>query len=505
MRVLGISGALNHDAAVSVIEDGKILYASHSERYSKIKNDANLNSEIIRDALKFGKPDVISWYERPLLKKFRQFHAGQYALAFDKNDMPRYALAPYSELKGIPIDCQSHHYNHAASGYFTSNFQDACVVVIDSIGEWETMTIWEGNGKKLSKRYTQSYPHSVGLFYSAMTHRLGLKPQEDEYILMGMAAYGNPRRRVANKTLYDHIIDTLGIRFHHQGKIVHFGENLHRGCKWFMPELQSEQDHFDLAAAVQAVYEYILSVVISYSKTLVKSDNLVLMGGSALNCSANSGITTAYDNVWIMPNPGDAGSCIGASQKYFSNRIEWKTPYLGYDIKGEYPIEQVLSDILKGNICGIASGKAEFGPRALGNRTLTSDPRGKEIKDRMNEIKQRQKFRPFAPMILEEDVHEYFQMPPNVSSSPYMQFVAMCKFPEDFPAIIHKDGTSRVQTVNSTQHPQLYELLKSFKDKTGCPMLVNTSLNIKGMPIVNDELDAMKFQSHYGINVFTSV
>jgi carbamoyltransferase len=505
MRVLGISGALNHDAAVSVIEDGKILYASHSERYSKVKNDANLNAEIIQDALMFGKPDVISWYERPLLKKLRQLHAGQYSLAFDKADMPRYALSSYSELQGIPIEYQSHHYNHAASGYFTSPFQDACVIVIDSIGEWETMTIWEGTGDKLSKRYAQSYPHSVGLFYSAMTHRLGLKPQEDEYILMGMAAYGNPNRRVAGKKLYGHIIDTLGIRFHHKGNIIHFGENLHRGCKWFMPELQTEQDHFDLAAAVQAVYEYMLSVIVSYSNTLVKSKNLVLMGGSALNCSANSGITIAYDNVWIMPNPGDAGSCIGASQKYFSNRIQWETPYLGHEIKGEYPIEHVLRDILKGNICGIASGKAEFGPRALGNRTLTSDPRGKEIKDRMNEIKQRQKFRPFAPMILEEDVHEYFEMPPNVNSSPYMQFVAKCKFPDDFPAIIHKDGTSRVQTVNHSQHPQLYELLKSFKDKTGCPMLVNTSLNIKGMPIVNDENDANKFQSHYGINVFTSV
>ena len=227
------------------------------------------------------------------------------------------------------------------------------------------------------------------------------------------------------------------------------------------------------------------------------------MGGCALNCSANSGITPAFDNVWIMPNPGDAGSCIGVAQKYFRNRIEWETPYLGHNIEGEYPVDDILKALLEGQICGIASGRAEFGPRALGNRTLTADPRGDTIKDRMNEIKRRQKFRPFAPMILEEDVHDYFIMPKNITESPYMQFVAPCKYPDEFPAIIHKDGTSRVQTVRHEQHPELYELLSKFKAKTGCPMLVNTSLNIKGQPIVNDTQDAEDFSKHYGISVFT--
>lgn len=505
MKVLGISGALNHDAAVSVVAESEILYASHSERYSKKKNDANLNDGIINDALKYGKPDVIAWYEQPLLKKSRQLWAGQYGLAFDKNEMPRkYIEENFPQLAGIPIEYQSHHYTHAASGYFTSKFPDAAVIVLDSIGEWETFTIWKGDGSRLEKQYAQSYPHSVGLFYSAMTHRLGLKPQEDEYILMGMAAYGDPHRVVNGKTLFDHIMQDFDIRLHHKNNVVYFGENLHRGCNWWMPELNSEQDHFDIAAATQAVYEFILFNVISYAKHIVKSDNLVMMGGCALNCSANSNITKAYKNTWIMPNPGDAGSCIGASQKYFDKRIEWKTPYLGHNIKGDYPIEKSLKALLEGQIIGIANGRAEFGPRALGNRTLTADPRGNDIKDRMNEIKRRQKFRPFAPMILEEDVHDYFEMPENVTQSPYMQFVAKCKFPEDLPAIIHKDGTSRVQTVNEQQHPELYKLLKAFKDETGCPILVNTSLNIKGMPIVNDVSDAQAFQNHYGINVFTS-
>jgi carbamoyltransferase len=506
MKVLGISGALNHDAAVSVVEDSEILYASHSERYSKIKNDSNLNNGIINDALSYGKPDVIAWYENPYLKKTRQFWAGQYGYAVDLNDLPRrYINQNFPQLKDVPIEYQSHHYTHAASGYFTSKYNDACIIVLDSIGEWETFTIWSGNGIAIDKIYSQSYPHSVGLFYSAMTHRLGLKPQEDEYILMGMAAYGDAYRKIDGVPLVNKIFKDFGIRFHFDGKIVSFKENLHRGCKWWMPELNTEQDYFDIAAATQQVYEIILRQVVSYAKKLCNSKNLVLMGGCALNCSANSTITNEYENVWIMPNPGDAGSCIGATQKFFNDRINWNTPYLGYDIKGEYPIENILTDLMKGNICGIASGRAEFGPRALGNRTLTADPRGNEIKDRMNEIKKRQKFRPFAPMILEEDARDYFELPPNIVQSPYMQYVAKCKYPTDFPAIIHADGTSRVQTVNSTQHPQLYELLKSFKDKTGCPMLVNTSLNIKGMPIVNDEEDAKKFQSYYGINVFTSV
>jgi carbamoyltransferase len=510
MIVLGISGALNHDAAVSVIKDGEILFASHSERYSKIKNDPNLNADIIQEALSYGKPDVIAWYEKPVLKKIRQFTAGQFNLAFNTNELPSKYLKQFPELKGIPIKYQSHHYTHASSGYFTSGFTDAVVVVIDSIGEYETLTIWQGSGDNLSKKFSQSYPNSIGLFYSAMTQRIGLKPQEDEYILMGMAAYGDPGRQVDGKTIVQHIYDSLDIRLNDSNRpiyhIASFKKNLHRGCKWFLPDLTTEQDHFDIAAATQIVYEQILNQIVNYVKQRFgyASRNLVIMGGCALNCSANSGITERFDNVWIMPNPGDAGSCIGASQKFFDKRINWQTPYLGHNIEGSYPVEKSLEALLDGEIIGIANGRAEFGPRALGNRTLTADPRGETIKDRMNEIKHRQKFRPFAPMILEEDVHDYFIMPENINSSPYMQFVATCKYPTDFPAIIHADGTSRVQTVNKQQHFGLYTLLTKFKEITGCPMLVNTSLNIKGQPIVNDVTDAEEFSKHYGIKVFTT-
>lgn len=505
--VLGIAGALNHDASVSIIQGSDILFAGHAERYSKIKNDPLLNSELLRDALQYGKPDVIAWYENPYKKKVRQLYAGQYSTALDMEELPKKYLQQFPELKGIPIEYQEHHYTHAASGYHTSGFHHAAVVVIDSIGEWESLTIWQGSGSTLSKMYSQKYPHSLGLFYSAMTQRLGLKANEDEYILMGMAAYGDATRDYKGKPLYVQIMNELGISGNKNKNIVTFKQNLHRGCKWLFPDLTSEQDLFDLAAASQYIYEMMFDRIIKLAKELYHGQNLVLMGGCALNCVANSNITGNYGftNTWIMPNPGDAGSCIGVAQKYNNNwTLDWKTPYLGYNIEGDYPVEKSLKALLDGEIIGIANGRAEFGPRALGNRTLTADPRGPLVKDKMNEIKHRQKFRPFAPMILEEDVHEYFEMPTNIKQSPYMQFVAKCRFPKEFPAIVHVDGTSRVQTVNQLQHPDLYLLLSSFKAETGCPMLVNTSLNIKGKPIVNDEQDAIDFSKHYNVKVFTS-
>ena len=506
--VLGIAGALNHDASVSIVQGNDIKFAGHAERYSKIKNDPLLNTELLRDALQYGTPDVIAWYENPYKKKTRQLYAGQYETAFDMDELPKRYLEQIPELKGIPIEYQSHHYTHAASGYFTSGFTHAAIVVIDSIGEWETLTVWQGSGSSLSKMYSQKFPHSLGLFYSAMTQRVGLKANEDEYILMGMAAYGDASREYKGKALYVQIMNELGISGRRRKNIILFKESLHRGCNWLFPDLTTEQDMFDLAAATQHIYEMMFDRVIKLAKNLYHGPNLVLMGGCALNCVANSNITDNYGfkNIWIMPNPGDSGSCIGVAQKYNNNwALDWKTPYLGYNIEGDYPIEPVLDSLLRGEICGIANGRAEFGPRALGNRTLTADPRGLSVKDKMNEIKHRQKFRPFAPMILEEDVHEFFDMPPNVTQSPYMQFVAKCKFPKEFPAIVHIDDTSRVQTVNQLQHPELYQLLSSFKAETDCPMLVNTSLNIKGKPIVNDEQDAIAFSKHYGVKVFTSV
>jgi carbamoyltransferase len=204
---------------------------------------------------------------------------------------------------------------------------------------------------------------------------------------------------------------------------------------------------------------------------------------------------------------GDAGSSLGAAALHLYNtsgkHVDWRGPYLGHNIPGAYPVSRALQSLAAGEIFGIANGRAEFGPRALGNRSLLADPRGGDIKERMNAIKQRQQFRPFAPVILEEQADKYFDMPQKNLASPYMQFVARCKYPQAFPAIIHADGTSRVQTVNQRQHPGLYMLLREFFKRTGCPMLVNTSLNIKGQPIVNTVEDAAAFAKHYGVNVHT--
>jgi len=225
-------------------------------------------------------------------------------------------------------------------------------------------------------------------------------------------------------------------------------------------------------------------------------------GGVALNCVANSIIAEElYPSLWIIPNPGDAGSSLGCASAYLGEHVNWKNTFLGYNIKGRYPRKKVLNELLKGNIVGVASGRAEFGPRALGNRSLLADPRGNEIKDKVNRIKKRQEFRPFAPAVLEEHAHEIFDMP--VQKSQYMQFVAKCKYPEKYPAICHIDNTSRIQTVSKQDNPNFYKLIKEFYKQTDCPMVLNTSLNIKGQPIVNNYLDAVEFSRKYNIKVFS--
>ena len=264
----------------------------------------------------------------------------------------------------------------------------------------------------------------------------------------------------------------------------------------------SEQWKFDIAANVQAICEEEIVKVFELTKQLVpETDNCVYMGGVALNCVANSIIARDhYPNLWILPNPGDAGSSLGCAAYVFGEHVNWTSPFTGYDIKGRYPRKKVLDELLNGNIVGVANGRAEFGPRALGNRSLLADPRGHEIKDRVNDIKRRQKFRPFAPSVLEEHAHEIFDMP--VRKSQFMQFTAPCKLPDKYPAICHVDNTSRVQTVSKDDNPGYYKLIKEFYEKTGCPMVLNTSLNIKGQPIVNSYHDAVAFEKQYNVKVF---
>ena len=484
-----------HDAGVSIVDsDGEILYAGHAERYSGKKNDAFLNQSLIDDALSYikGKPDVIVFHEKAWAKKARDVYAGAFRGAMEPSQKS-WVRKFYPVLKGIPTKSYWHHETHAAAGVLTSGFDECAVMVVDAIGEFDTTTLWHWRNGKFEKKFSMHYPHSLGLFYSAVTAFVGLKPMEDEYILMGMAAYGDP-------AISQQLSEYLDREYFVAPESLTMKRNLHKGIRDSMLNSYSE---FDIAAAAQLLLERKLVQLARLAKAKTQSDNLVFMGGVALNCVANTLLAQIFDNIHIMPNPGDCGSSLGAAALHYYNttgrQVIWRDPYLGYNIEGKYPVQRALGSLARGEIFGIANGRAEFGPRALGNRSLLADPRGGDIKDRVNEIKRRQEFRPFAPVILEGYASKYFDMP--VKTSPYMQFVSRCKHPETFPAIVHADGTSRVQTVNREQHPGLHELLTKFHARTGCPMLLNTSLNVKGLPIVNHELDAMHFSEMYNIKV----
>jgi carbamoyltransferase len=469
MKILGINET-THDASMTLIEDGEILFAAHSERYSKAKNDWFNNQSILNDVLSYGMPDKIAYYEKQWLKQTRILLKG----GFGGSD-------PWfrdSIIGHLPVKSFSHHHSHAAAGYYTSKFNDAVVVVLDAIGEWNTSTIWVGEGDSLKLVSKQNYPFSFGLFYSAFTQLIGLKPNEEEYILMGMAAYGDPYRYWNKVNEY--------FPTHKTQKY-----NMHRGI-YDWNEAIDEQAKFDIAAAVQKVYQTRLIYFMHEAKTLTGKTNLVFMGGCALNSSANTVLPDMFDNVWIMPNPGDSGSSLGAAAALYGHHVNWTIPYLGHNISGEYPIKQALEDILNNKITAVASGRAEFGPRALGNRSILADPRYPEIQGIVNKIKQREPFRPFAPVVMEEYAHDWFDM--NVDSSPYMQYTFKCKRPEIIPSVVHVDETSRVQTVNKIQHPGLWELLRLFYEETGVPVLLNTSLNIKGQPLLNDTNDIVQWQ-----------
>jgi len=473
MLILGINET-SHDASISMIKDGEILFAAHAERYSKQKNDWYNNREIILDALNYGTPTNIAYYEKPYLKKSRLLLKGG---AGDWK--PNFPM-------DLPVKYFKHHYSHACAGYYTSKFTDAVIVVLDSIGEYNTSTVWVGEGELITLKYKQNYPVSFGLFYSAFTKLIGLMPNQEEYIMMGMAAYGDPERYAVKVSDYF-------LRYDMQKY------NFHKGITdW--NEIITEQDRFDIAAAVQYIYELRLMEFMNMAKSLTGKSNLVFMGGCALNSSANTKLWDIFKDIWIMPNPGDAGSSLGAAAALYGKHIEWKTPYLGHDIGGKYPTDKILKTILKDGIAVVAVGRAEYGPRALGNRSILADPRDPNIKDKVNNIKQRELFRPFAPVVLEEFASEWFDM--NFTS-PYMQYTVNCLQPDKIPAVVHADGTSRVQTVNKDQHPGLHMLLRKWYWDTGCPVLLNTSLNIKGQPLLNDISDINIWEKMYGSKIIT--
>ncbi len=476
-----------HDAAATIVngDTGSIVFASHSERFSGNKHEKHISPEF-KSYIEGRYPNIKqkAFFEKPALKKSRQLYSGQYK-----------TVATKRQLAWKPSVTFHHHKSHAAGTFQTSPYQEAAAVVVDSIGEWDCTSIWKCSydkaGKAVYKKvYSEKYPNSIGLWYTALTHFVGLKPLDEEYIFMGMAAFGKLDPQLLDK------LDDL------------FNYNLHKGVPIdvSLKHMLSEYKDVDIAFNAQLILEERLKDI--FSKALEISDNVVYGGGVALNCVANTKLLQQCNgNLWIMPNPGDAGASLGAAALAYGKKLFWKDAFLGHRTEQSLTrtslqlAEQIVAHLLEHKVCGVAYGRAEFGPRALGNRSLIADPRGPDMKDKVNEIKRRQKFRPFAPAVLEEHAHKYFE--PNVTT-PYMQHVVNGTKPtlKDLPAIVHEDGSCRVQTINKFEKSIFRQVLELWYKETGCPVLLNTSLNIRGEPMVNTVEDAWRFEEKYDVKVF---
>jgi len=458
----------SHDGALAVFVDDELVFASDAERWSRKKNDSIIPDNLIEFAEnKWGVPEIVYFYEDLNLKDERRKFAGQNPLEERKSFIS--SNVEFQKILNFkyPVVYGNHHKSHARYGYYTSPFDDCTVLVIDAIGEWDTLTQWKVTDGNFEQVNNWRYPKSIGLFYSAMTQAAGWKPNEEEYILMGASAV------VQEYNIHD---------YQYIKSMWDDDENFHKGI-----DIEGITDKFEIAAIAQDIYEGVLRRIIHH----IDDENLVFVGGCALNVSANRHLFKY--NTFIPCNPGDGGSAIGCA---LDHKIE-SNPYLGYEITGKYPVTEIIKELKETGIVGVAKGKAEFGPRALGNRSLLADPSVLDMKDKVNKVKGREEFRPFAPMILKEDVNSYFE---KGIPSPFMNTVRKAKSltQHKYPCIVHLDGTSRVQEVIEEPHRTL---LKEWKKETGCPMLLNTSLNIKGEPIVNTELDAKNFESKTRIKV----
>jgi len=475
MNILGIS-ALYHDASICLLDsDNGIVFASQAERYSRIKNDKHLNRDMFGELLKHDAPKKVIWYERPYLRTVRK-------LFFDRtfNNLPPSITRYIHKFIDTEIVTVPHHDSHASACLYTSPFraEGALVFSIDAVGELYSLVVYQVTNNKLKRVEEIYYPNSLGLFYSAFTDMIGLKPNEDEYILMGMSSYGDSQRYYES---IKQLCFTSGIRTAY---------NFNKGCRGII-EVESENDRFDIAAAVQRIYEEKLIVFVKAMMFKYKSSNIMLCGGCALNCSANTKLLDIVDNIHIFPHPGDGGSSVGACLAYTQQNIEMKHNFWGYDAGNTHSPESVVQEILSKGFSFVINERAEFGPRALGNRSILADPRNKAMQDQINNIKGRELFRPFAPCILKDFFSEYFDTR-GLSESPYMQYTLKCKKPEIIPAVVHIDGTSRVQTVDRN-NKFLYKILKIWQKKTGLPVLLNTSLNKKGKPLINTHNNMIEF------------
>jgi len=481
MRYCGISDYF-HDAAIAFIdEEGNIEFAAESERYSKRKNEPSLHkylSDMIRPT------DHITFYEDIDLRDQR---AADMLLGPKKRYEKRY----------IYTDFHLHHESHIFSSFYTrpwESVEDTVMLSIDGYGEYQSAVIYDHN---FTMKKETLFPFSIGAMYASATLALGLKPLEEEYIVMGMAAYGNPS--------YVNEVGTI---------ISEYVEKAERTIKSLMPnsiedlraviinqfqELISK-NKYDFAASMQKWTE---NEIIKLAKEARKyGSKLCYSGGVAQNIVANSLIRDLFDDMWIAVNPADGGSAIGAAARTWAlnnnkTRINWKGPYLGYNERSNVNPKVVAKYLHDRHYCGVINGPAEFGPRALGNRSLLGNPIY-DVKDTVNKVKRRQPFRPFAPAIMEEFVDEYFEGHMNE----YMQFTSMAK--HDYKSVTHVDGSARVQIVRKDCSSVLRPILEEFYELSGVPMLLNTSLNVRGKPICNDKYDAKLFEVSNNVRVFGS-
>lgn len=573
--ILGIS-AFYHDSAAAIVKDGEIIAAAQEERFSRKKHDPRFPHNAINYCLEeafveSSDLDAIVFYDNPVLtwdrvlkncmmagqEGFDQFQKASRSVLGIKMWVKDYIANSIGSLGKLgKLLFTDHHMAHAASAFYPSPFRKAAIITLDGVGEWATTTIGLGTDNRIELFKEIDYPHSLGLLYSAFTYFCGFKVNSGEYKLMGLAPYGQPKYY---DIIREHLIDIkedgsycLNTEyFGYLDSLVMTNEKFENlfGGPVREPETGITRREMDLAASIQKVLEEVVLRMAYHVKKETHADNLVLAGGVALNCVANGRVMREgiFDNIWIQPAAGDAGGALGAallasyvyfdiSRKMNSNgRDTQKGSYLGPAYQSseilaflhryEYPyeritnleerVEKIAQVIADGKVVGYFSGRMEFGPRALGARSILGDPRRKETQSLMNmKIKYRESFRPFAPSVLAEDVNEFFEME---RESPYMLLVAPVqerrRLPmnieafnagdddmltvinqprSDIPAITHVDYSARVQTVNQYDKPDYYLVIKKFKDLTGYGVLVNTSFNVRGEPIVCSPQDAYR-------------
>jgi carbamoyltransferase len=477
MRYCGISEFF-HDAGIAFITDqGDIEFAAHSERYSKMKFDYDIHDDLLK---MINHDDYTIFYEDINDEKFTKP-----VLDFYTGERKR-SMIPGSFSYD---DSVNHHVSHAANAFYTRPWkskEDTVILTIDGMGQLQTLGIYDHNFNLLEK---ETAPKSVGIFYNCITRFLGLKALHDEYVVMGLASYGEP-------TLYEDYLEIYE-EIEYIDSILKWND-VRKKLQGLINKKSKKDKRENVAASVQKLAE--VKILEWANRARKYGSKLCYSGGVAENIVANSLIRPLFDDMWIPAAPSDSGSSLGAAAYIYGkhtgkDHINWKDAYLGYNIKREINPKEVVDHLLSHTYCGIANGRAEFGPRALGNRSLIADVRY-DVKDTVNEIKRRQKYRPFAPAILEEFADQYFEGP----MSEYMKYTA--KALHDYKSVIHVDGTSRVQLVKKDCKSIIRPILEEYYERTGIPMLLNTSLNIRGMPMVNDEKDAKFWEKEYKVKVF---